>query len=60
MNHIGAISGGKDSVAMAVLLTETHPETNFTWVCTPTGNESRSGSSICARCASALAQSCLL
>jgi hypothetical protein len=40
MNHIGAISGGKDSVAMAVLLTETHPEIKFTWVCTPTGNES--------------------
>lgn len=39
MNHIGAISGGKDSVAMAILLTETHPEIAFTWVCTPTGNE---------------------
>lgn len=39
MNHIGAISGGKDSVAMAVLLTEQHPEIAFTWICTPTGNE---------------------
>ena len=39
MNHIGAISGGKDSVAMAVLLTEQHPEIEFMWVCTPTGNE---------------------
>jgi len=39
MNHIGAISGGKDSVAMAVLLKETHPEIDFQWVCTPTGNE---------------------
>jgi hypothetical protein len=39
MRHIGAISGGKDSVAMAVLLKETHPEIDFTWVCTPTGNE---------------------
>jgi|ERR1700744_217448 len=39
MKHIGAISGGKDSVAMAVLLKETHPEIDFTWVCTPTGNE---------------------
>lgn len=39
MNHIGAISGGKDSVAMAVLLTETRPEIRFEWVCTPTGNE---------------------
>lgn len=39
MKHIGAISGGKDSVCMAVLLTEQHPEIPFTWVCTPTGNE---------------------
>lgn len=39
MKHIGAISGGKDSVAMAILLKETQPETDFIWVCTPTGNE---------------------
>jgi 3'-phosphoadenosine 5'-phosphosulfate sulfotransferase (PAPS reductase)/FAD synthetase len=39
MLHIGAISGGKDSVAMAVLLAETHPEIEYRWVCTPTGNE---------------------
>lgn len=39
MMHIGAISGGKDSVAMAILLKETRPEIEFTWVCTPTGNE---------------------
>lgn len=39
MNHIGAISGGKDSVAMALLLREQNPNTEFTWVCTPTGNE---------------------
>ena len=39
MKHIGAISGGKDSVAMALLLKEQQPDTNFTWVCTPTGNE---------------------
>ena len=39
MKHIGAISGGKDSVAMAVLLTEQHPDISFAWVCTPTGNE---------------------
>jgi 3'-phosphoadenosine 5'-phosphosulfate sulfotransferase (PAPS reductase)/FAD synthetase len=39
MKHIGAISGGKDSTAMAVLLTERHPEIDFIWVCTPTGNE---------------------
>lgn len=40
MRHIGAISGGKDSVAMALLLKETQPDVNFEWVCTPTGNES--------------------
>lgn len=39
MRHIGAISGGKDSVAMAVLLKETHPDISFEWICTPTGNE---------------------
>jgi hypothetical protein len=39
VRHIGAISGGKDSVCMAVLLKETRPEISFEWVCTPTGNE---------------------
>jgi hypothetical protein len=39
MKHIGAISGGKDSVAMAVLLREANPDFDFIWVCTPTGNE---------------------
>jgi hypothetical protein len=39
MKHIGAISGGKDSVAMALLLVETQSDVAFTWVCTPTGNE---------------------
>jgi hypothetical protein len=39
MKHIGAISGGKDSVAMAMLLREQSPDIPFTWVCTPTGNE---------------------
>ena len=39
MNHIVAISGGKDSVAMATLLKETNPEIDFVNVCTPTGNE---------------------
>lgn len=39
MKNIGAISGGKDSVCMAVYLTEQHPEIEFEWVCTPTGNE---------------------
>lgn len=39
MKFIGAISGGKDSTAMALRLTELYPEIVFTWVCTPTGNE---------------------
>lgn len=39
MRHIGAISGGKDSVAMALLLKETYQHIDFEWVCTPTGNE---------------------
>ncbi|OFX03256.1 MAG: hypothetical protein A3E78_12005 [Alphaproteobacteria bacterium RIFCSPHIGHO2_12_FULL_63_12] len=39
MKHVGAISGGKDSVCMATLLKEIHPEIDFIWICTPTGNE---------------------
>jgi 3'-phosphoadenosine 5'-phosphosulfate sulfotransferase (PAPS reductase)/FAD synthetase len=39
MKHIGAISGGKDSTAMALRLTDLHPGIVFEWVCTPTGNE---------------------
>ena len=39
VRHIGALSGGKDSTAMALRLRELHPDTAFTWVCTPTGNE---------------------
>jgi Phosphoadenosine phosphosulfate reductase family len=39
VKHIGAISGGKDSTAMAILLAEQNPSVEFTWVCTPTGNE---------------------
>jgi 3'-phosphoadenosine 5'-phosphosulfate sulfotransferase (PAPS reductase)/FAD synthetase len=39
MKHIGAISGGKDSTAMALRLSELYPEISFEWVCTPTGNE---------------------
>lgn len=39
VNHIVAISGGKDSVAMAVMLAEQDPKIEFTRICTPTGNE---------------------
>jgi 3'-phosphoadenosine 5'-phosphosulfate sulfotransferase (PAPS reductase)/FAD synthetase len=39
MQHIVALSGGKDSTAMALRLRETEPGTDFTYVCTPTGNE---------------------
>jgi 3'-phosphoadenosine 5'-phosphosulfate sulfotransferase (PAPS reductase)/FAD synthetase len=39
MNHIAAISGGKDSTAMALRLAELHPDIDFRWICTPTGNE---------------------
>lgn len=39
MNHIVALSGGKDSTAMAMRLAELYPEIPFTRVCTPTGNE---------------------
>lgn len=37
--HVVALSGGKDSTAMALRLKEMHPEVDFTYVCTPTGNE---------------------
>lgn len=37
--HVIALSGGKDSTAMALRLREVEPETDFTFVCTPTGNE---------------------
>jgi len=33
LHHIGAVSGGKDSVRMALKLKETQPNTVFTWVC---------------------------
>lgn len=39
MNHIVALSGGKDSTAMALRLREIEPDTTFEFVCTPTGNE---------------------
>ena len=37
--HVVALSGGKDSTAMALRLRELYPDRLFTFVCTPTGNE---------------------
>jgi 3'-phosphoadenosine 5'-phosphosulfate sulfotransferase (PAPS reductase)/FAD synthetase len=37
--HVVALSGGKDSTAMALWLSENNPHIEFTYVCTPTGNE---------------------
>lgn len=38
MNHIIALSGGKDSTALALRLAETEPR-DYIYVCTPTGRE---------------------
>lgn len=38
MNHVVPISGGKDSTALALWLNENEPR-DYTYVCTPTGNE---------------------
>lgn len=38
MNHIVGMSGGKDSVAMALRLMEVEPR-EYRYICTPTGNE---------------------
>lgn len=37
--HIVALSGGKDSTAMALRLAESEPHNLYTYVCTPTGDE---------------------
>ncbi len=39
MKHIVAISGGKDSCAMALRLAEKNPVTDYEYVITPTGDE---------------------
>jgi len=39
MRHIVAISGGKDSTALALSLAERNPDTPYEYICTPTGNE---------------------
>lgn len=37
--HVVALSGGKDSTAMALRLKELAPSRDYVYVCTPTGNE---------------------
>lgn len=39
VNHIVALSGGKDSTALALALREIEPESEYTYICTPTKNE---------------------
>ncbi len=39
MKHVVALSGGKDSTALALRLREVNPDTDYTFVCTPTGDE---------------------
>jgi hypothetical protein len=38
-HHVVALSGGKDSTALALRLRELEPHTDFMYVCTPTGDE---------------------
>lgn len=38
-HHIIGLSGGKDSTAMALALSEMEPRDDYEYVCTPTGNE---------------------
>ena len=37
--HLVALSGGKDSTALALRLKELHPHTPYVYFCTPTGDE---------------------
>lgn len=39
MHHVIALSGGKDSTALALRLRELNPFTDYDFVCTPTGDE---------------------
>ncbi len=38
-HHIVALSGGKDSTALALALAEIEPREDYEYICTPTGNE---------------------
>lgn len=38
-DHVIALSGGKDSTAIALRMVQMHPEVDFTFFCTPTGDE---------------------
>ena len=40
MKHVVGLSGGKDSTALAFMLKEREPGTDWTYICTPTGDES--------------------
>lgn len=40
MLHVIGLSGGKDSTALAFMLKEREPQTDWTYICTPTGDES--------------------
>lgn len=37
--HVVGLSGGKDSTAMALRLRELNPDTPYTYIITPTGDE---------------------
>jgi 3'-phosphoadenosine 5'-phosphosulfate sulfotransferase (PAPS reductase)/FAD synthetase len=37
--HIVALSGGKDSTALAIRLKELNPNRKYIYICTPTGDE---------------------
>lgn len=39
MKHVVALSGGKDSTALSLRLRELYPDVDYTYVCTPTGDE---------------------
>ena len=39
IRHVVGLSGGKDSTALAFALKERHPEIEFEYLCTPTGDE---------------------